>query len=264
MRDAVPGGQQSAQEVLDDWYRDHYSHVAATADGSFFERFMHRAMERRFNGADRFPEVLEVGGNRGEHVPYVRHSYDRYLLTDLRRPVVLEALESDARIEPQACDVTRMSFESGRFDRVISTCLLHHVGSPLDALSEMRRVARPAGGVVTILVPTDPGLAYRAGRALTSVRAARKRGIATMQELVHAIDHRNHFRSVYTQVRHVFRGDDVTVDWYPWRAPSVELNAFVVIHARLSAAMRPPLRRSAQQRGQRPVERHSRDRSSSR
>lgn len=236
MAEALRTGQESAEEILDDWYRNHYSDVAVTADGSFFERYMHRAMERRFGPEDRFAQVLEVGGNRGEHIPYVRHVFERYLLTDLRQPEVSDDLRANAKVELDACDVTRMPYSDGEFQRVISTCVLHHVDSPLAAAAEMRRVTRPAEGVVSILIPTDPGLAYRAGRAVTSRRLAKKRGIEERQELVHALDHRNHFRSVFTQVRHVFRHDDVAVDWYPWRVPSMELNAFVVVHARVAPA----------------------------
>jgi phosphatidylethanolamine/phosphatidyl-N-methylethanolamine N-methyltransferase len=230
---AVRTGLATPEAILDDWYAHHYSQVAATADGSFFERYMHRAMEGR-HGADRhFGQVLEVGGNRGEHLPYVRHGYDRYLLTDLRPPTVGDEVRADPRIELGECDVTGMPFDSGRFDRVISTCVLHHVDSPFGAAAEMRRVVRPDGGVVTVLVPTDPGLVYRTAKALTSGRAARRRGIAELHGLVGALDHRNHVRSVLTQLRYVFRADEVAVDWYPFRVPSVELNAFVVVNARV-------------------------------
>lgn len=236
MNHATSAGRETPEAILDEWYLHHYSDVAATADGSFFERYMHRAMERRPRDGQHFPQILEVGGNRGEHVPYVRHSYDRYLLTDLRAPMVDASLQADPKIELDECDVTHMQYDSGVFDRVISTCVLHHVDSPMAAASEMRRVARPDGGIVTILIPTDPGLAYRAGKALTSGRAATKRGIQEMHGLVGALDHRNHFRSIYTQLRYVFRQDRMAVDWYPWRVPSVELNAFVVVTATMSPA----------------------------
>ncbi len=226
-----PAVAGTSREILDNWYRHHYSQVVATADGSFFERFVHRTMERRYRPDQQFSRVLEVGANRGEHFRYVRHSFDRYLLTDVRPPDDDDAVRADPRVEIGLCDVTHMPYDAKSFDRVITTCVLHHVDSVLDAAAEIRRVTVPGGGRVTVFVPTDPGLAYRFGKALTSGRAARRRGIQDMHRLVDAIDHRNHFRSILTQVRHVFRHDDVTVDWYPWRFPSVELNAFVVFDA---------------------------------
>lgn len=222
--------QEHPSAILADWYRHHYNAIAATADGSFFHRFMHEAMERRYAGHV-FPSVLEVGGNRGEHVPFVRHGFDDYLLTDLTPPVLEPDLLGDPRLRVEGADVTALPYPDAAFDRVISTCVLHHVSSPLVAATQLRRVTRP-GGVVTILVPTDPGLAYRVGKALTSGRAAHKAGLAQALTLVSALDHTNHFRSIRAQLEHAFRRDHLVVDWQPFRVPSVELNAFVVVHVR--------------------------------
>lgn len=213
--------------IVRDWYDKHYSQVCATADGSFFHRYMHRSMERRFDESHSFARMLEVGGNRGEHIDFVRHQFDEYVLTDLYPPKLLASLETDPRIRTAACDVAELPFESASFDRVVSTCVLHHVDSPFRAARELRRVVR-AGGVITILVPTDPGLTYRTAKALTSGRAARKAGLAQRHQLVSALDHPNHFESIKEQLRWVFRADQVSIDWLPWRAPLMSLNAFTV------------------------------------
>ena len=222
---AHPG--EDPASILADWYGEHYSSVTATADGSVFHTYMHRAMESRQGPQASFPHVLEVGGNRGEHVPFVRHQFADYLVTDLRLPVLPDPLRADSRIRAEACDVMSIPQRDGTFDRVIATCLLHHVDSPLTAAREMRRVVRP-GGQLTILLPTDPGLAYRVGKAATSGRAARRAGLGDRYKLIGAIDHRNHFHSIREQLRYAFRHDTVGVDWYPFRLPSMSLNAFAV------------------------------------
>ncbi|MDO9496034.1 MAG: methyltransferase domain-containing protein [Nocardioides sp.] len=219
--------------LLGEWYANHYSRVAATADGSFFHRYMHTAMERRFPPTSHFPRVLEVGGNRGEHLPFVRHGFDEYLLTDLRAPQVTPEVMADPRIKTDVCDVANLPYAEDSFDRVIATCLMHHVDSPYRAAQEMRRVARHDGGRVTLLVPADPGFAYGLGKRLTSGRTARKAGVADRYRLISALDHRNHFGSIREQLKHVFRDDAVSVDWRPWKVPSVNLNAFVVVNVRL-------------------------------
>lgn len=222
------------REILAHWYREHYNDIAATADGSFFGRYMHQSMERTMSGR-RFARLLEVGGNRGEHVPFVSHAYDQYVLTDLTAPQVPDPLSQDPRLTCQAADVTDLPFPDGHFDRVIATCVLHHVSSPLVAAAEMRRVTR-VGGEITILVPTDPGFAYRVGKAVTSGRRARRLGLADDLRLVSALDHTNHFRSIRGQLHHAFRHDDLTLDWRPFQFPSAELNAFVVVRVRRGPA----------------------------
>jgi phosphatidylethanolamine/phosphatidyl-N-methylethanolamine N-methyltransferase len=230
-RDDPPAGQ-SAHDLLTWWYEEHYATTAATADGSVFERYLRRSMEAPYGSADHFARVLEVGGNRGEHVPYVRHRFDEYVLTDVRPPRPIEAVAADPRVRTAVCDAEALPYPDGGFDRVIATCLLHHLADPFAALREMRRVAAPRG-TVTILLPTDPGLAYRVGKALTSGRAARRQGIGDLYQVITAIDHRNHFPSLVAQVRHVFRADEVALSWRPFRLPGWHLNAFAVVHARV-------------------------------
>jgi phosphatidylethanolamine/phosphatidyl-N-methylethanolamine N-methyltransferase len=229
-----PALEQSAHDLLTWWYEEHYGTTAATADGSVFERYLRRSMEAPYGPEDHFARVLEVGGNRGEHVPYVRHRFDAYVLTDLRAPRPIEAVSADPRVRTAVCDVAALPYPDGGFDRVIATCLLHHLPDPFAALREMRRVTA-AGGTVTILLPTDPGLAYRVGKALTSGRAARRQGIGDLYQVITAIDHRNHFPSLVAQARHVFRTDEVALNWRPFRVPGWHLNAFVVVHARVRA-----------------------------
>lgn len=218
---------ETRNDILRLWYDEHYSTTSATANGSLFEKYMHRAMETPFRPSDQYAHVLEVGGNRGEHVPYIRHQFDRYVLSDLFMPDLTEAVDLDPRVVAQAADVQNLPYDSESFDRVIATCLLHHVPDPFAALREIRRVVRP-GGQITMLIPTDPGLGYRTAQRLTSGRAARKKGIGDFFELVHAVDHLNHFSSLSRQLDYVFADDDLTTHWRPARMPSWNVNLFTV------------------------------------
>jgi SAM-dependent methyltransferase len=220
------------ERILRDWYAASYNCVASTADGSFITRYMHGGLERRHPATEHFGRVLEVGANRGEHLAYVRHGYDSYVMTDLEAPPVAPEVMAGGRVEVAAADVTALPYADRSFDRAVSTCVLHHVDSPLQAALELRRVTRD-GGCVSVLIPTDPGLAYRFGKAVTSGRSARRQGIGELHDLVSALDHRNHFRSIRTQLDHVFRDDAPLLRWYPWRFPGMELNAFVVFEARV-------------------------------
>jgi phosphatidylethanolamine/phosphatidyl-N-methylethanolamine N-methyltransferase len=218
---------QSRDDILRLWYQEHYSTTSATANGSVFERYMHRAMETPFSPSERYERILEVGGNRGEHVPYIRHAFDTYVLSDLFLPDVTQAVDLDPRVRAEAADVQDLPYEDGEFDRLIATCLLHHVPDPFAALHEMRRVVKP-GGRITILLPADPGLGYRTAQRVTSGRSARRQGIGEFFELVHSLDHLNHFASIARQIDYVFRRDDLDTDWRPLRVPSWNLNLFTV------------------------------------
>ncbi len=220
------------EEIIRTWYANHYSSVTASANGSGFERFLHRSMERRFGRERHFARVLEVGGNRGEHVPYVRHGFDSYIVSDLHPPQLPASLLADSRISVAQCDASDLPWPGSSFDRVIVTCLMHHVESPLRVFQEVRRVARP-GAVITVMIPTDPSFAYRAGVWLSSRRTARRQGLVEEMYLVKALDHRNHYRSIATQAAYVLSRDEIAVQYLPFRIRSVELNAFTIWQVRV-------------------------------
>jgi phosphatidylethanolamine/phosphatidyl-N-methylethanolamine N-methyltransferase len=220
---------------LRDWYATHYSTVAASANGSRIQRYLHRRMEAPFTRDRTITSVLEVGGNKGEHVPFVCHPFERYVVSDLNEPVLLPQLVGDARIRTCQCDAAALPFKDASFDRVVSTCVLHHVEDPLEVVAEMRRVVR-AGGWITLMIPTDPSLAYRSGVAVTSARAARRTHVLEEMRLVKAVDHRNHYRSIAAQVRYICRGDELRIEYFPTRIPTVEMNMFTVWQIRRQGA----------------------------
>jgi len=72
-------------------------------------------------------------------------------------------------------DAQVLPFLDNSFGRVIATCLLLHLQEPELALLEWRRVTEN-NGLITILIPTEPGLLLRLSRALLTSPKARRLG----------------------------------------------------------------------------------------
>jgi SAM-dependent methyltransferase len=188
---------------------------------------MHRALERDVP-AGCYPTVLEVGGNCGEHVRFVSHGYRTYILSDLSRPALPERSgESSGALAGLQCDGLCLPIRSGTIDRVLLTCVIHHVADPLVLVREIERVLRP-GGVASILVPTDPTLIFRLTRRLTSGRSAQSAGILERTKLIWALDHPNHYFSIAPILRYALNAHEVRVTWYPTRIPLPSMNLFSV------------------------------------
>ena len=177
---------------------------------------MHRSLERGLTPDTVFRSVLEVGGNVGEHLRYVQHQFDRYLLTDIQHtmPASMEHQLQQRGIEFRIADVQKLPYADESFDRVLAMCLLHHIPDPEQALCEMRRTVR-SGGQLDIFLPSDPGLLFRAARTLGPVRAAKARGLGEVKRLVDARDHRNHVGSLQRLSKHIFRKDHVSRATFP-------------------------------------------------
>ena len=189
-------------------------------------RRTHSTMEKPWGGAH-FKKVLEVGSGNGEHLDFIKHSFDEYVMLDLRKTEINSNWNSDKRIKTLEGNAEALPFETGEFDRVILTCLLHHVENPELVLNEVDRVLSQ-NGIATIFLSCDPGLAVRTLRKLTVARSARKKGFEGYNLMI-SRDHRNHFGSLLEMARFVFRNRNFKVKYYPFGINSWNLNGYAVI-----------------------------------
>ena len=224
---------------LDEWYKNRYSQINVTAvPDSLPNRILHKFIEKPFKSNDNL-RILEVGSNKGEHLPFVVKNFSNYLMTDIRPlidPSLLDKIrgQSNGGIDFQVADVQNLPFEDRFFDRVISTCLFHHLDDPLGAFREVRRVTK-VGGMISILIPNDPGILYRLLRRFTTLRNAKKMGLRHEAELVHAIEHRNHYLQLRTMLEHVYRNDKIVTTYFPLRIRNYNLNAITVLQIKKSS-----------------------------
>lgn len=194
-------------------------------------RASHRLAEKRFKHGDHFANVLEIGAGTGEHVAFVRHRFDRYVLTDsdARTLDVAEAKLKglhDGKLSFEMRRGEKLDYADGSFDRVVATHVLEHIYQPHLALKEWARVTRH-GGVLSILIPTDPGMAWQLGRNLGPRRNAKAQGIA--YDYVMAREHVNSCNNLVALIRHYF--PNRTEAWWPFPISSINLNLFFVCHA---------------------------------
>ena len=190
--------------------------------------FSHRALEKNLGFIPPDAKILEVGGNLGEHSKFVTHEYESYLITDKR---FVDAKPKNNLIRFEVANVENLPFPDSSFDRVLSTCLLHHLDDPERGLREMRRVVK-AGGLISLTLPCDPGVLYRLGKTIGPYRAMRKRFKNLSPKYSHYVQHRNHFSGLETKIDHVFQNDQVKSRNYPFVAPFWNINLFRIYQIR--------------------------------
>jgi phosphatidylethanolamine/phosphatidyl-N-methylethanolamine N-methyltransferase len=187
---------------------------------------MHGLLEKQHKGLH-FSQVLEVGAHNGEHLPYVTHTFDTYTLSDIQLMSPDDVKQLPKGVEFVVANLESLPFENSTFDRVLSTCVLHHVSKLEDAIDELLRVCKP-GGVISILLPTDPGLTYRWVKFLGSGIKAKKLGLFEQVKLFHAREHRNHYHSIAVILRAKLEPHPIKVKFWPFRVPSWNLNALTI------------------------------------
>lgn len=224
------------KNVIEDWYLNHYNLTCCSAKNGTFSKYQHRLLEktapkRKFSA----PKILEIGTNNGEHIPFVDKNFAEYVALDIRKSERFK-VEDEIRHKTKfvLANAEQLPFEDESFDRIIITCVLHHLDNPEDALSQMRRVLR-VGGSISLWLPHDPGIAYRLLRRFTSVRRAHKLKLDEKLELVHALEHRNHFLSLKVIVENIFSNDNIDIFYRPLTFASYNLNIVSVYQIKKNA-----------------------------
>jgi len=121
-----------------------------------------------------------------------------------------------------------LPFDDDSFDRVFSTCLLHHVDDVLSVLLEAKRVAKHNGGEIAFSLPTDPGFLNQMVKKLYSFRRIKK-FTSIRPELIYALEHKNHVMGIMEQIRLVFNEDNLVFHYKPFGIlKSWNLNLLVV------------------------------------
>lgn len=182
----------------------------------------HKLIELDFDQSTHFGQVIEVGAGTGIHLNYVRHSFDRYVVTDISPDMLRVAEErhkDKSNVAFQVADATSLPFDDGSFDRLISVYNLEHLPEPHRVLEEWKRIVRP-GGDISIAIPTEGGIAWNLGRYLTTRRDFAKRGL----DLDYIIS-REHINACYRLrafIAHTF--PQRRERWSPLHVPSPHVN----------------------------------------
>lgn len=182
----------------------------------------HVVLEKAFGPDDHFSKVLEIGAGSGQHPKTVRHSFDEYWVTDGNDRMLDQAREQlgdDKRFHYQVEDARKLSVDDASFDRVIATHVLEHIVHPHDVLREWTRILKP-GGTLSLVLPCDPGLAWRIGRSIGVRKRATDAGLEYDYWMA-----REHVNSIFNLVTFInFYYKDVSATYWPMRLPFPDIN----------------------------------------
>ncbi len=192
----------------------------------------HVVLENAFTKEDHFSQVLEIGAGSGQHPLTVRHTFDRYCISDGNQRMLdqsRERFKDDDRYDFKIEDARKLSFKNHSFDRVIATHVLEHLVNPHEILREWVRVIKP-GGTLSLVLPCDPGFAWRMGRMIGVRKRAESAGLE--YDYWMAREHVNSIYNLNTFINYYFK--DVNATWWPLRVPLPDLNLIYAANIKIT------------------------------
>lgn len=207
------------------FYSKFYKRIIREGPIGGVQNFSHKLLERSLSKLVSFKYVLEVGVGAGDHFRFVKHSFGMYIQSDIRTNLLKEISNENNTVK-LAIDASKLSFGNSKKDRVIATCLILHLAQSEETLEEWRRVTKN-NGLISILVPCEPGIFLRTARYFTTILKAKKLGYPNYK-LFNARDHINHLPGVNEIIKHVFKKDEIKVLKFPFALLTWNFNLFYV------------------------------------
>ena len=191
-------------------------------------RYSHRQLEN-FNREKKYSKVLEIGAGDAPHLVYLEHEYDEYFIAETSSSA-LEFYKGMKNVKAYSYDGMNLPFEDNFFDRIIISQCLEHVNEPEKFLFEMMGKLKK-DGVLSISLPTDPGLLWRLGRLIIKYFIVRRTYNVSKEEYeyINATEHINSIFTLINLIRYNFK-NQIKENFLPFKIKLVDLNLFYIVH----------------------------------
>jgi len=205
-----------------------YDNHMCTGLIGFTTRYCHRQLEK-FKREKKYSKVLEIGASTLPHIDYLKHDYDEYFIVETSS-VALEFYKEMRNIKAYSYDGVNLPFEDNFFDRIIISQCLEHINEPEKFLFEMINKLKK-DGVLSISLPTDPGLLWRLGRLFIKYFIVRRTYNISKEEYEYknAIEHVNSIFTLINLIRYNFK-NQIDESFLPFKINLVDLNLFYNVH----------------------------------
>lgn len=195
----------------------------------------HEVLPRRYGMIERFnhgypaaaappgpqSRTLEIGAGLGEHLEYEQLEGQDYTCVELRESMAREIQRKYPSVKTLVGDCQqRLDQPDGQYDRILAIHVLEHLPNLPAAVMEIDRLLA-ADGVVCVVIPCDPGLAYGLARKISAERIFRQRYKQSYDWFIRR-EHINSPQEIIGQLKRYFEVSDR--QFFPLRVPLIDLN----------------------------------------
>ena len=191
-------------------------------------RHCHKKLEY-FKGKEKYNNVLEIGAGTTPHIDYIKHKFDNYYIAETSEASI-KHYENDKKISAVLYDGVKLPFENNFFDRIIIFHALEHINDPENFLFEIMSKLKN-NGLISISLPTDPGILWRLGKLFTKHFTAKRTYKISSKEYEYllATEHINSIFNLISLIRYHFK-NQIDESFLPFKINLVYINLFYNVH----------------------------------
>jgi SAM-dependent methyltransferase len=222
----VPPLSPAQQVIADDFMA--YWHTVLPQRYGLIEKFNHSYPIRFLPQAERW-RTLELGAGLGEHLSFERLERQEYHCIELRAAMADEIRRRFPSVVTVVGDCQRrIPYDDAFFDRAVVVHVLEHLPDLPATIRELVRVLKP-GGLLSVVLPCDPGLAYEVARKISAERLFRARYGVPYGWLIRR-EHINSPEEIMWLIGESFEIFDKS--YFPLRLPVINFNLCIGLTAR--------------------------------
>ena len=193
-----------------------------------FMDYCHRDLEK-FETKKKISKILEIGAGNAPHYKYIKSKYDEYHIIETS-DFAIKNYDKIQNITVKKYDGKKIPYENNSFDRIIISHCLEHIPDPETFIFEMMSKLN-IDGILSISLPTDPGLLFRTGRQFLKFFSIKKTYKLSKEEFdyMNATEHINSIFGLRSIIKYHFK-NDIQEKYLPFRIKFADLNLFYNVH----------------------------------
>ena len=191
--------------------------------------YCHNKLEKFKFRNKTFNKVLEIGAGSAPHYNYIKHEYNEYHIAETSE-YAKDFHRNNEKVKFLSYNGKILPYKNETFDRIIISHCLEHILSPESFIKEMMRTLKP-GGVLSISLPTDPGLIWRLCRKLIKYLSLKKTYQISGEEFdyMNATEHVNSIFNLISIIRFNYK-KSIEEQYLPFRLKLIDINLFYNVH----------------------------------
>ena len=197
-------------------------------------KYCHRMLEVSFpSNNNKRTKILEIGSGSEPHYKYLKSTNCEYYILEKNKPnkKIKEKTYKNSKIKYFYYDGTKIKFRKNYFDRIVISHTLEHIPSPEKFLKLLYEVVKK-GGVISISLPTDPGILWRLGRLYNKIFNIKKNlNLNALEyDYMNSIEHINSIYNLINIIRYNFRTNKKIENFLPFKIKIADCNLFYNVH----------------------------------